>query len=151
MRWGRIARYALAFAVGGVVGGGVVFVRSTAPLLDVVFYNLALYESERAYSAYRYGSYRVARERILEYLEFVDGKDGRQGAGKLGKGTPADVALWYGRLAAAADRAGQRDEAARYLQVGIEKIRAGATVMSESQLRELVRLQDVSWDDDLRK
>jgi hypothetical protein len=137
--------------MGGLAGGALVFFRTTKPMMELVYVNLALYQSERTYAAYRYGSYPVARTRILEYIDQVGGLAAGEQAPTLGKGTPSDLALWYGRLAVAAERAGRPHDAPGYVRLGLEKMRTAGSEMTEGQLRELVQMQDVAWDDDLRR
>jgi hypothetical protein len=145
--WSRLARYAGTFLVGLALGGGLVFWNGVRPMVQMLGLTTALHSDDNAYVKYRYAAYPVARRAILEHIRFVEAfaRDHDDGP-TLGKGSPSDLMVWYGRLAVAAERANKNSEAAGFLQHALEEARAGGGGVNEAQLREIVLTRDAEWD-----
>ena len=134
-----------SFVGGAVVGGAIVFlrtVRANAQMLSMLMLGNSGSES---YVRYRYGSYSVAKAALLQHAEQLTSTPLHQSI--LGEaGAQFDVGLTYGRLALAAERAGQPDEAAQYMARAVEAFRVGGKPIDEAQVRRSILQLDAAWD-----
>jgi hypothetical protein len=98
---------------------------------------------ERAYVVYRYGSYPAARVALLKYIEFAESHDPEV----LGpSGRAFDLMLAYGRLGVAAERAGEHQDAQRYLRQAAAIRRPDGHVLTEAEVRSAVDRVDRAWE-----
>jgi hypothetical protein len=148
--WSKVVRYTGIFLAGLVVGGALVFWNGVRPMVQMLGLTTALHSDDNAYVKYRYAAYPVARRAILEHIRFVQAFAREHEDGPtLGKGSPSDLMLWYGRLAVSAERANKKTEAVGFLRHALEAARASGGDVTEAQVREIVRKQDADWDSSL--
>ena len=70
--WSRYLRYAAVFVFGAVVGGALVFWQFTRPVVEMLSLTTALQLDEKTYAVYRFGAYPVAREAMLNHIQWVE-------------------------------------------------------------------------------
>jgi len=134
-----------SFCLGCLVGGAVLFFRSTVPLQRTVVLDAVTDAGNRAYVTYRYGSYPVAKAALLERVETLTNVGRLKGL--LSESQVAiELGLTYGRIAALAERAGQPDDAVRYMALAIQELSKRRQPVDDKQVREAVDRWDAAWD-----
>src|SRR5712692_9094260 len=69
------------FALGCLVGGGVVFLRSVPAMAEMMAVANLSHAGNEAYVKYRYGSYPVAKTALLQYVDQANRFWAQKGAG----------------------------------------------------------------------
>jgi hypothetical protein len=142
----RLMGYAAAFVIGVILGGAAVFGFVVAPLSSTVSWLTVTQSSEDTYMLYRFGAYPLAREAILGHIQLVEAFAREEQGSHQWHGGPADLVFWHGRLALAAERAGDSSEVARSLERAVEIARADGGAVTPAGIRAAVLEQDVNWD-----
>ncbi len=133
------------FLLGCLVGGAVVFFRTAAPMGQILALDDLTRAGSEAYVKYRYGSYPVAKAALLQHVERLM-RVGPHG-NLLGESTVAfDLGLTYGRLAVLAERAGQAEDAARYMSLATQSLAKRGQPVDAGQVRVSVDRLDAAWD-----
>jgi len=133
------------FLTGCVVGGVVVFFRAVVPMGEMLGLSSLSRTGSEAYVKYRYASYAVAKAALLEYAEQVSSTPVREGV--LGEaGSSLDLGLTYGRLAVAAERAGQAPEADHYMGLATQVYAKRGQQVTPARVRAAVEQLDAAWD-----
>src|SRR5215831_13309325 len=102
----RVLRAVACVLFGALVGAVFVFYWAAMPMTKMLTLVSITASGNEAYVRYRYGSYAVAKAALLRHADALASSSVREGM--LGDaGTDLDLGLTYGRLALAAERAGQ--------------------------------------------
>src|SRR5882724_7657563 len=130
----RWVSYGVVLTAGVILGGGAVFFFQARPLGLALADVLLSHGDEEAYLVYRFGDYRVAREKLLKHLE-----ESRS----VNAVRRHQTALWYGRLALAAERAGQHDDASDIWRRAVASDPSGR--VDDALIRDAVLRLDSAW------
>ena len=134
-----------SFVLGCTVGGVVVFFRTVPPMAEILALGKLSDSGNQAYVRYRYGSYPVAKAALLQHADQLTSVG--VGEGMLGQtGADFDLGLTYGRLAMAAERAGQAEDAALYMNLATRALAKRGQLVDDSQVRMSVERLDAAWD-----
>ena len=147
----RSALYAVAFAatfvVGAAIGGAAVSFRTIPPMAVMVARANLVMVRKDAYVMYRYAAYPVARSALLKYSD--QSQNSVSTAPAESEGTSFDVGLTYGRLALAAERAGNQSDADTFMNLAKEAFGRTRHSYDEAQIRGAVARLDKAWDEGL--
>lgn len=147
----RSALHAVAFAatfvVGAVIGGAAVSFRTIPPMAVMVARANLVMVGKDAYVMYRYAAYPVARSALLKYSD--QSQNSVSTAPAESEGTSFDVGLTYGRLALAAERAGNQSDADTFMNLAKEAFGRTRHSYDEAQIRAAVERLDRAWDEGL--
>jgi hypothetical protein len=126
--------YVAVLASGVILGAGVVFFLQVRPA-GLALADLLLSQSdEETYLVYRFGDYRVTREKPLKHLQ----ESRSANAVRTHRTT-----LWYGRLALAAERAGHHNDASDFWRRAVASDPSGR--LDEASIRDAVLRLDAAW------
>ncbi len=134
-----------AFVAGCAVGGSIVFHRLVTPMAGTLGLAESVRAENEAYVCYRYGAYSVAKPALLDYAGQLRARGPVQDI-VGGAVAAADLQITYGRLAVAASRAGQREDAARYFDLAVQAATNRIQKLTQGEIRTLVERLDASWD-----
>jgi hypothetical protein len=145
-----IATHLGAGVFGALVSAALVFQVGVRPLLRTLGQATVRESAGRAYAAYRFGSYPKARDAIIDHVHLeteVARQEQNLSPDQQPKGELlwADVVLWYGRLAVAAERAGRTAEEKRFVSWADMAARQTGGAIGEPDLRAIVEKQDAAW------
>jgi hypothetical protein len=140
--------FVASFLLGGIGGAAVVFFRTVPPMAEMLTLATLSNAGNEAYVRYRYGTYPVAKAALLRYAD--QAKTSRGSSGMIGPETTAfDVGLTYARLAVAAERSANQQEAATYMNLAKEEFGKQRRSYDEPQIRAAVERLDKAWDESL--
>jgi hypothetical protein len=150
MNMRSIATHLGAGVLGALVSAVLVFQVGVRPVLRTLGQATVRESAEKAYSAYRFGSYPKARAAIIDHVHLeteVARQEQNLRADQQPKGELlwADVVVWYGRLAVAAERAGQTAEQKKFVSWADTAARQTGGAIGEPELRAIVEKQDAAW------
>ena len=134
--------YVSVLIAGAVLGGAIVYMRTMGSAGAILALSTLSNSGHEAYLTYRFGSYPVAREALLKHIEIAKSHDGALGAA----GQSFDVMLSYGRLAVAAEKAGQTETSKDYRGRAIEVRPSNFEPVTEARIRELIERLDAAFD-----
>ena len=144
----HLVGYLSAIAGGAVLGAVSVFAYYTKPLTDLLLLTTVARSGDEAYVRYRYADYPVAREALLKHIELTQAQDP---ASLAAAGRSFDLMLTYGRLALAAEKAGEVVEGREFLQRALALPRSDGGTVTEAQVRDAVTKLDADWDGRLKR
>jgi hypothetical protein len=125
------------FVAGAITGSVIIFQRTARPMAEIAGQARASFVGHEAYVSYRYGSYVVAKAALLRFADEI------QDSGRIAR---FDVGLTYGRLAIAAERAGEMHEASDYMKIAINALSTTDESTTADQVRDTVERLDSFWD-----
>jgi len=145
MNRGRILLAVACFLAGSILGGTVVFFWTVPPMAEMLALVSITASGNESYVKYRYGFYSVGKAALLKHADALASDSVREGM--LGEAVvDFDLGLTYGRLAAAAERAGQGDDAVRYMGLATQAFQKRGRSLDEGQVRTAVQRLDAAWD-----
>jgi tetratricopeptide (TPR) repeat protein len=138
----RLVGYVSAFIAGAVCGGAIVYVRTMGSAGAIIALSALSNSGHEAYLSYRLGSYPAAREALLKYIEIAKSHEAALGA----QAQSFDVMLSYGRLAVAAEKAGQAENSKDFMRRAIEYRPPDFEPVTEARIRQLIEQLDAALD-----
>mgnify|MGYP001409734311 CR=1 FL=1 len=138
----RLIGYVSVFIAGAVLGGSIVYMRTMGSVGAILALSTLSNSGHDAYLSYRFGSYPVAREALLKHIEIAKSHDSALRAA----GQSFDVMVSYGRLAVAAEKAGQTENSKDFMRRAIEVRPADFEPVTEARIRQLIDQLDAAWD-----
>jgi hypothetical protein len=144
-----VLTYLATFAGGGVIGAGLCHSFYTQPLVEMLGLMTVSQSDDTAYVAYRHGAYPAARIAILQHIELAQ-RLAREHEPTFGKGSPADLTIWYGRLAIIAERAGAAKDATDFWRRAVDSAARDGGKVTQAEVRQVVSDLDERWDARLR-
>ena len=149
-KWPVVAIATAALIVGMAAGAIGTFVRFVKPAINVVEYQDLWFLGDRAYVRYRYGSYAVAKAALLEHADMLSKAAANAHETRRAQERASDAGLFYARLAVAAERARNLQDAAQYFALArVQFERSKGHPKTEADLRQLVAALDEAWDREL--
>jgi hypothetical protein len=140
--------FATTFVIGAVVGGAAALYRTILPMAAMQARTNLVIAGKDAYVMYRYAAYPVARNALLKYSD--EAKNFVSADAAESERTSFDIGLTYGRLALAAEWAGNRSDAAMFMRLAKEAFDRTRQSYDEAQIRAAIERLDRAWDAGLK-